>query len=456
MELHADLEALSADLFTGAVIVDPDRMSGYRWDRANDPDAGLPAAVVRVSSTADVQKVMRIASRHGMPVVVRGAGSGLSGGSSAIDGCIVISTERMRTIEVDPATRTAVVEAGALTIEVKRAAEAFDLWYPPDPSSFEICSIGGNVATNAGGLCCLKYGVTSDYVLGLTVVLADGTAVDIGGPRLKDAAGYSLTKLFVGSEGTLGVVTRIVLRLLPTQRAAHTLVATFPTLASATDSVLAISRALRPSMLEFMDRSSINAVEDMINMGLDRGAAAMLIVQSDEAGAAAAADIARISDFCAANMASEVVATDDPTDGEAFVTARRLAIPAVERKGPLLLDDVGVPVPQLGALVAGIADIASTREIVIAVVAHAGDGNAHPLIVHHPEVPGESGRAYQAYGEVMNLAMRLGGTITGEHGVGRLKKAWLPGYLGEPAMALNRRIKQALDPEGLLGPGVVF
>jgi len=403
-----------------------------------------------------VQRVVRIASAHRVPVVVRGAGSGLSGGSSAIDGCVVISTERMRSIHIDPITRIAVVEPGALNAEVKQAAAAYGLWYPPDPSSYEICSIGGNVATNAGGLCCVKYGVTSDYVLGLTVVLADGAAVELGGPRLKDVAGYSLTKLFVGSEGTLGVVTRIVLRLIPAQRAPQTLVATFPTLAGAAEAVLSISSGLRPSMLEFMDHASINAVEDMTNMGLDRSAAALLIVQSDEPSGAAAQEVELVSDLCELSGASEIFATDDPEAGEAFVAARRVAIPAVERKGPLLLEDVGVPVPRLGSLVAGIADIAATRDVTIAVIAHAGDGNTHPLIVHNPSDADQTARAQAAYEEVMDLAIALGGTITGEHGVGRLKKAWLPDYLGDAVFALNRRVKLALDPDGLFAPGVVF
>jgi len=454
--LQAELQALAADLGEGAVVLDRDRMAGYRWDRANDPAAGTPAAVVRVASTEDVQRVVRIASAHRVPVVVRGAGSGLSGGSSAIDGCVVISTERMRSIHIDPITRIAVVEPGALNAEVKQAAAAYGLWYPPDPSSYEICSIGGNVATNAGGLCCVKYGVTSDYVLGLTVVLADGAAVELGGPRLKDVAGYSLTKLFVGSEGTLGVVTRIVLRLIPAQRAPQTLVATFPTLAGAAEAVLSISSGLRPSMLEFMDHASINAVEDMTNMGLDRSAAALLIVQSDEPSGAAAQEVELVSDLCELSGASEIFATDDPEAGEAFVAARRVAIPAVERKGPLLLEDVGVPVPRLGSLVAGIADIAATRDVTIAVIAHAGDGNTHPLIVHNPSDADQTARAQAAYEEVMDLAIALGGTITGEHGVGRLKKAWLPDYLGDAVFALNRRVKLALDPDGLFAPGVVF
>jgi glycolate oxidase len=456
MTIGAELAALEAALPPGVVVLNEGRMAGYRWDRAHDPQAGVPAAVVRVESTEDVQQVTRLAARTGTAVVVRGAGSGLSGGATAIDGCIVVSTERMRGIEIDPITRVAVVEPGALNVEVKRAAAEHGLWYPPDPSSYEICSIGGNVATNAGGLCCAKYGVTSDYVLGLTVVLADGTAVELGGPRLKDVAGYSLTKLFVGSEGTLGVITRIVLRLVPAQRAPQTLVATFPTLDAATDSVLAIAQRFRPSMLELMDQVSINAVEDMTHMGLSRDAAAMLVVQSDESSATAADEIAAALSDCESSGASEVFSTDDPETGEAFVAARRMAIPAVERKGPLLLEDVGVPPPQLGTLVRGIAAISAEEEVTIALIAHAGDGNAHPLIVQDPADPEQTARAQVAYGRVMDLAISLGGTITGEHGVGRLKKPWLRDYLGPEQLDLNRRIKDALDPQGILGRGVMF
>jgi glycolate oxidase len=195
---------LVAALGDDRVLVDPDRMAGYRWDRAHDPRAGTPLAVVRAESTEDVQVAVRFAAEHGIAVVPRGAGSGLSGGATAQDGCIVLSTERMRDVRVDPTTRTVVAQAGLMNAEVKAAAAEHGLWYPPDPSSFEFCSIGGNAATNAGGLCCVKYGVTTDYVLGATVVLADGSVVRLGGPRLKDVAGLSLTKLFVGSEGTLG------------------------------------------------------------------------------------------------------------------------------------------------------------------------------------------------------------------------------------------------------------
>jgi glycolate oxidase len=451
-----DVGPLVTALPDGCVLVDPDRMASYRWDRANNPDAGIPLAVVRVTCTQDVQEVIRFAARHGIPVVPRGAGTGLSGGSSAIDGCIVISTEQMRQVIVDPVTRTVTVQPGALNVEVKTAAAEHGLWYPPDPSSFEICSIGGNLATNAGGLCCVKYGVTTDYVLGLTVVLADGTAVHLGGPRLKDAAGLSLTKLFIGSEGALGIITEAILRLIPPQQPPATLVATFASLDDAAGAILDITRRMRPSMLEFMDRASINAVEDVAAMGLDRTAEALLVIQSDEPGATAAEEIAKIESWCQANQASEVFATDDPVAGEQFVVARRMAIPAVERRGPLLLEDVGVPLPRLGALVRGIADISARRDVEIAVIAHAGDGNTHPLIVCDRTDADQTARAHVAYGEVMELAIALGGTITGEHGVGRLKKPWLGSYLGAEALALNQRIKDALDPLGILNPGAVL
>ncbi|WP_432994340.1 FAD-binding oxidoreductase [Dactylosporangium sp. CA-233914] len=455
-DVTVDLTPLVAVLPESCVIVDPDRMDPYRWDRANDPHAGVPLAVVRATSTEDVQAAVRFAAAHRLAVVPRGAGSGLSGGSSAVDGCLVVSTERMRAITVDPASRTAVVQPGLFNAEVKAAAAEHGLWYPPDPSSYEFCSIGGNVATNAGGLCCVKYGVTSDYVLGLTVVLADGTAVELGGPRLKDVAGLSMTKLFIGSEGTLGIITRIVLRLVPAQRPPVTLVATFASLDDATRTVLDITRQMRPSMLEFMDRTSINAVEDLTRMGLDRDAEAMLVIQSDEPAPHAAAEIAEVARLCEANHAAEVFSTDDGETGEAFTTARRMAIPAVEKKGSLLLEDVGVPVPELGALVRGIEAIARDRDLTIAVIAHAGDGNTHPLLVFDPMDADETARAHRAYAEIMNLAVALGGTITGEHGVGRLKKPWLPDYLGPDALELNRRIKDALDPLGILNPGAVF
>jgi glycolate oxidase len=451
-----DVKTLAALLPDGTVVTDPDILAGYRQDRAQDPAAGTPAALVRPVSTEQVATVVRWAHEHRVPIVPRGAGTGLSGGATAQDGALLLSTERMRDITVDPVTRTAVAQPGLLNAEVKRAVAAHGLWYPPDPSSFEICSIGGNAATNAGGLCCVKYGVTTDYILGMEVVLADGTAVRLGGPRLKDSAGLSLTKLFVGSEGTLGIITELTLRLLPAQPPQSTVVATFATLEAACDAILAITGRLRPSMLEFMDSVAINAVEDQLRMGLDREAAALLVARSDAPGEHAGQEVAEIAALCEKAGAAEVFATDDPDEGEQFTVARRVAIPALERKGPLLLEDVGVPLPKLAELVTGIAGIARRREVLVSVIAHAGDGNTHPLIVYNPADADETARAQLAFGEIMALAITLGGTITGEHGVGRLKKAWLPEQLGPDVMALTRLIKSALDPQGILNPGAVL
>lgn len=451
-----DPNTLAALLPDGVLVTDPDVLAGYRQDRALDPAAAMPAALLRPRTTEQVATILRWADEHRVPVVPRGAGTGLSGGATAQAGALLLSTERMRDITVDPVTRTAVVQPGLLNAEVKRAVAEHGLWYPPDPSSFEICSIGGNAATNAGGLCCVKYGVTTDYILGMEVVLADGTAVHLGGPRLKDSAGLSLTKLFVGSEGTLGVITQLTLRLLPAQPPQSTVVASFATLTAATDAILAVTARLRPSMLEFMDSVAINAVEDELRMGLDRSAAGLLVARSDAPGRYAAEEAATIVAACEKAGATEVFSTEDPEEGEAFTAARRFAIPAVERKGPLLLEDVGVPLPRLGELITGIGEIAARRDVLVSVIAHAGDGNTHPLIVHDPDDADQSARAHRAFGEIMDLAIALGGTITGEHGVGRLKKAWLPDQLGPDVMALTRRVKDALDPHGILNPGAVL
>ncbi|MBO0865954.1 MAG: FAD-binding protein, partial [Mycobacterium sp.] len=326
------LASLIAELPDGMVVSDPAVTEGYRQDRAFDPSAGKPLAVVRPSRTEEVQTVLRWATKHRVPVVTRGAGSGLSGGATAVDDGIVLSTEKMRDIVVDPITRTAVCQPGLLNAEVKKTVAEYGLWYPPDPSSYEICSIGGNIATNAGGLCCVKYGVTTDYVLGVQVVLADGTAVRLGGPRLKDVAGLSLTKLFVGSEGTLGVITEVTLRLVPPQNPSCTVVANFASVEAAAEAVLAVSGRIRPAMLEFMDGVAINAVEDKLRMGLDRGAAAMLLACSDERGRAGSEDAEYMAKVFTEHGATEVFSTDDPDEGEAFVAARRFAIPAVEAK----------------------------------------------------------------------------------------------------------------------------
>jgi glycolate oxidase len=453
--VHA-LAELREQLPESVVLTDPDVVEGYRFDWSQDPSAGTPVAVVRAEDASQVQAAVRWAAEHGVPVVPRGAGSGLSGGSSAVDGGIVVSLERMRAIEIDPECQVAVVEPGAFNREVKLAVAEHGLWYPPDPSSYEICSIGGNIATNAGGLCCVKYGVTTDYVLGLDVVLADGRLVTLGGKRIKDVAGLSLLKLFVGSEGTLGIVTRAILRLVPAQAARSTLVATFPTVDASARAVVAMRRTLRPSMLELMDAASINAVEDYRPMGLDRTAGALLMAQSDAPASARPEEIGLMRDACTAAGATEVFVTDDPDEGELFVEARRAAFPAIEARGSLMLEDVGAAVPLLPDLLAAIAAIAADHDVEIPVVAHAGDGNTHPIIVFDEKDPDSVRRASDAFAAVMAAAIALGGTITGEHGVGRAKRSALPAQLGEDVMDLNRRVKDALDPQGILNPGAVL
>jgi glycolate oxidase len=450
------LQELVDALPDGVVVTAAEGLEKYRHDWSRDVNAGTPVAAVRAADAAQVQTAVRWAAEHRVPVVPRGAGSGLSGGSSAVDGGIVLSLERMRAIEIDTDCQVAVVEPGALNAEVKHAAAEHGLWYPPDPSSYEICSIGGNVATNAGGLCCVKYGVTTDYVLGLDVVLADGTLVTLGGKRIKDVAGLSLLKLFVGSEGTLGIVTRAILRLVPAQAARSTLVASFPTVGSAARAVVAVRRTLRPSMMELMDSASVNAVEDHRPMGLDRTCGALLVAQSDAPGEARSLEVEAMQAACLAAGAGEVFVTDDPTEGEQFVEARRQAFPAIEARGALLLEDVGVPVPLLPDLLASVEAVAAAYDVEIPVVAHAGDGNTHPIIVYDPTDPGAEKRAREAFGEVMRRAIELGGTITGEHGVGRTKRDALPDQLGPEVMALSRRVKAALDPEGILNPGAVL
>ncbi len=450
------LDELRAALPGDVVVTDPAAVEKYRHDWSRDPSAGTPLAVVRAQDAGQVQTAVRWAATHRIPVVPRGAGSGLSGGSSAVDGGIVLSLERMTAIEIDPTCQVAVVEPGAFNKDVKAAAAKEGLWYPPDPSSYEICSIGGNVATNAGGLCCVKYGVTTDYVLGLDVVLADGTLVTLGGKRIKDVAGLSLLKLFVGSEGTLGVVTRALLRLVPAQAARSTLVATFPSVRAAAEAVVAMRATMRPSLCELMDRASVNAVEDYRSMGLDRTVGALLITQSDAPGEARRTEMASMEAACSGAGAVECFTTDDPDEGELFVQARRMSFPALESRGSLLLEDVGVPIPLLPDLLDAIGGIAASYDVEIPVVAHAGDGNTHPNIVYDPSDPDSERRARAAFVEVMAAAIALGGTITGEHGVGRAKAVALPDQLGPDVMALTRRIKDALDPDGILNPGAIL
>ena len=443
------LRTLAVELPDGALVTDPDVVEGYRHDRATTVRPGMPRALVRATSTADVQAVLRVASAHGIAVVPRGAGTGLSGGSSAIDGAITVSTERMRALAVDPSAMVAVVQPGLLNAEVKAAAREHGLWYPPDPSSFEICSIGGNLATNAGGLCCVKYGVTTDYVLGLEVVLADGRAVRLGGRTIKDVAGYDLKRLFVGSEGTLGIITEATLRLRPLPPPATTIVATFDDVVAAGRAVTAIVAGLRPAALELMDAAAVAAVEAVRPMGLDPSIGALLLAQVDGSAGEAAA----VAGCVEAAGATYVAVSDDPDEGELLMAARRMAIPCVERLGTVLIEDVSVPIPRIPELVAAVVAIAARHATAIPVIGHAGDGNFHPLVTFDASDADATARAEAAFDDVMDAALALGGTVTGEHGVGTLKARHLARQLGPDVMEVTRAVKAALDPAGILNPG---
>jgi glycolate oxidase len=443
------LEALAARLPAGALVTDVDIVEAYRYDRAMTVRPGRPLAVVRATCTADVQATLRFASAHGIPVVTRGTGTGLSGGAAAIEGGITLSTERMRAVTVDPVGMAVTVQPGLLNAEVKAAAREHGLWYPPDPSSFEICSIGGNLATNAGGLCCVKYGVTTDYVLGLEVVLADGRAVRLGGRTIKDVAGYDLKRLFVGSEGTLGVITEATLRLRPLPPPAITVAATFDDVVAAGRAVTDVMARVRPAALELMDRAAVDAVERVQPMGFEAGVGAVLLGQSD-AGTDEAEIIAAA---CRSAGATFVALTADAEEGELLFGARRMAIPCVERLGTVLIEDVGVPIPRIPDLVAAIEAIAARHKTLIPVIGHAGDGNFHPLVTFDAADADATARAELAFAAIMDAALALGGTITGEHGVGTLKAGHLRRQLGPDVLDLTQRVKQALDPQGILNPG---
>lgn len=441
------------DALRGEVLTDPELLASYRHDHAAPGllAAGMPAAVVRPTSTSEVQEAVRAAAEFGVPVVPRGAGSGLSGGANAINGCLVISLERMTAVKaLDVQALTATVEPGVLNQSLRGAAAAEGLLYAPDPASMEFSTLGGNIATNAGGLCCVKYGVTRDALAEVEVVLASGRAVRLGHRTRKGVTGLDLAGLVCGSEGTLGVITEATLRLIPLPPSPLTLAASFPTLTGAGEAVARICRRHRPAMLELMDRATIAAIEAWQSMDLDLEAEAMLFARSDAGPLAGGEEIAAFVSVCEAAGASLVATTADRAEGDLLIAARRLAYSALERSGTTLLDDVCVPVPAIGALIEGVAEIARRTELQIAVFGHAGDGNMHPTIVYEP---GQLDAARAAFDEILSLARALGGTVSGEHGIGLLKADAARQELGPDVLALTAGIKRAWDPQGLMNPG---
>jgi glycolate oxidase len=449
-----NLDALLAALPDGHVITDPDIVEAYRRDQTAAAVPGQPLCVVAARSTDDVAATMSWASQYGVPVVPRGGGTSLAGGAMAVDGCVMLSLLRMNAIlEMDPADEFAVAEAGVLNADLDRAAAAHGLMYAPDPSSYEISTIGGNLATNAGGLRCVKYGVTRDAVLGLEVVLADGRVLRTGRRTIKGVAGYDLTSLFVGSEGTLGVITSATLRLRPRPAGPPaTLAASFPSFAAAARAVTAILGArLAPSLLELLDRATLRAIDDWKHLGFGDSVEALLIAQDDSDDAARRAQIMR--EICVTEGAVLAEVSASTAESRQLLDIRRLAYPAVERLGVTLVEDVCVPRSRLPEMVERIERAAERHDVFIATVAHAGDGNLHPVFVFERGLAEVPKSVWAAADEVFRAALELGGTLTGEHGVGTIKRRWLALELGEDSMAVHRSIKNALDPAGILNPG---
>ncbi|MCI3276873.1 FAD-binding oxidoreductase [Streptomyces cylindrosporus] len=442
------LGLLARDLPPDRLTTDPAELAAHATDRSGTPPGGEPLAVVRARRTGDVTVTLRHANALGIPVVPRGAGTGLSGGATAGEGALVLDLSGMnRILELSAEDQLAVVEPGVITAELDRAAGTHGLRYAPDPASAAMSTIGGNIATNAGGLRCAKYGVTRDSVLGLEAVLADGTVIATGRRTVKGVTGYDLTALLTGSEGTLAVITSATLRLRPTPVATATLAAWFDSFETAAEASYAIARAgVVPALAELVDGPVLHAIDPALS---ERGAA-LLVVQCDGAGAAAeAAAVARVL----APLASAVQSTEDPVEAEALLAARRLALPALERLGRPLIEDIVVPRSRLAEAVREIRCISARHDVPVFTIAHAADGNLHPIIVVDPTLDRLPDAAWEAAGEIFALALRLGGTLTGEHGVGVLKRQWVADELGPTAHALQRRLKDVFDPRHILNPG---
>ncbi|WAB83560.1 FAD-binding protein [Microcella daejeonensis] len=450
---HPALDALRRAL-GDALSTEASDLDAARGDYSGQRSESAPLAVVHARSAADVQAALRIASAHRLPVVPRGAGTGLTGGAIARGGELVISTARMtRIIAIEPADQLAVVEPGVIVADLGAAVAPHGLFYAPDPASRAICSIGGTIATNAGGLLCAKYGVTRESVLGLTVVLADGTLLELGHRTVKGVTGLDLTALMIGSEGTLGIVVEATLRLLPLPEGEPaTIAATFPSVVSAAEASSAITAAgLRPAAMELIDPLALRLIRAHLGLPAVAEGSASLIVQTD--GSAAAREAEAVLGIVRAHGGEASIARDRH-EGEGMLAVRRAFHPAMAAQGEVLIEDVCVPRSQLPAMVAAIERIGERHALLIPSVAHAGDGNLHPNIIYTGDTVPE--RVWTAAGEIFAAALELGGTLTGEHGIGTLKRRWLGDELGEPQLELQRRIKAVFDPLGIMNPGKVL
>jgi glycolate oxidase len=440
-----------------ALSTDASTLAGTTTDKSGHDSRSTPLAVVMARTVDDVQATMRIASQHGIGVVPRGAGTGLAGGAIASAGQIVLCTLAMnRILEVSAADELAVVEPGILNGDLNAALAPLGLWFTPDPASRAISTIGGNIATNAGGLLCAKYGVTRESVLGVTVVLADGRVMKLGHRSVKGVTGLDLTALMIGSEGTLAVIVEATVRLRPVPTGpVVTVGAWFEDVVAAAAACAAITAAgIRPAALELLDAAALTAIDAWLGETLSERGNTFLLLQSD--GPGSPADAAEALEIIR-SLGGDAELTADPAESERLFAIRRAFHPALEAQGTVLIEDVAVPRSALPKIFAEIARIAQRHGISIPTVAHAGDGNLHPNFVFRPEADGSvPEEIWVAAGELFSAALSLGGTLTGEHGVGLLKKRWLGDELGDDQLELQRRLKQVFDPLGILNPGKVF
>ncbi|MDA8217834.1 MAG: FAD-binding protein [Dehalococcoidales bacterium] len=418
-----------------------------------------PEAVALVENAREVSQILALANQEKIPVVPRGGGTGLSGGSVPAVGGIVLDLQRMnRIVEIDAANLCAVVEPGVVTADLQAEVERRGLFFPPDPSSLKSSTIGGNVAENAGGARGVKYGVTRDYVLGLEVVLADGRVLTTGGKQIKNVTGYDLTRLFVGSEGTLGVVTKAILRLLPLPKYQRSLMAVFPEIENAGTAVAQIiAKGIVPTTMEIMDNTTIRCVEEYLSLGLPVKADAILLIEVDGEPETVDKQMPVIAALARENGASEVELARDQQEADSLWRARRAVSPALGRRRPSKVgEDISVPRSAVPAMIRKIQAIAQKHDLVIAIFGHAGDGNLHPNILCDRRDEAEMRRVHAAAGDIFAAALELGGTLSGEHGIGLGKQEYLQADLGEVGVSVMRAIKLAIDPNNILNPTKVF
>ena len=449
---------LTAMLGAERVLTEPEHLAVYGFDGTATLH-GNAGCVVFPLTTGEVAEIVKYAAAKKAPIVTRGSGTGLSGGSVPCEGCIVLCLVRMdRILELDRKNLTVLVEAGVVTLAVSELADSVGLLYPPDPGSMKISTIGGNVAENSGGLRGLKYGITRDYVMGIEVVLADGQIVFFGNKCVKDVAGYSMKDIFIGSEGTLGIITKILLKLVPKPKAKKTLLATFARMDAAAETVSAIiAEKIIPCTLEFLDKITIRCVEDFAKIGLPLDAEAILLMETDGHPAACEDEAQKMEEIARRCGAVSVIVAKDADEAARLATARRSAFSALARESPTtILEDATVPRSELAKMINFIQSTGEKHRLRIGTFGHMGDGNLHPTFLTDEKNHGEMERVEKAMHEIFDYAVSLGGTITGEHGVGLAKKPFLPKALGNTSLGVMKLLKRALDPDGILNPGKIF